>query len=151
MCLQEYGLTSNSLQSMLDVLAKALGNFTLEHLAGAPLQIERWLNASQDERRWSDNTWNRYYELLNSLFNRALKWKTNGVPRMAVNPMASIEKRTGTKKKFETRLEESVEQALIDACDKLNRPHHRLHAKRLNWDIVNEIRERAALRATAEF
>ena len=55
------------------------------------MQIERWLNAAQKERGWSDNTWNRYYELLNTVFNRAIKWKTNSVSRMAVNPMASIE------------------------------------------------------------
>src|SRR5436190_4572675 len=130
---------------MLDVLVEGFGSYTLEHLAGAPLQIERWLNASQKERPrpWSDNTWNRYYELLNSLFNRALKWRTNGVSRMAVNPMASIEKRTGAKKKFETRIEESTEQSLIDACELLNRPQHRPHSKRLDWQTVELIRERA--------
>lgn len=73
---------------MLDVLVEGFGTCTLEHLAGVPLQIERWLNAAQKQREWSDNTWNRYYELLNSLFNRALKWKTSGVSRMATNPMA---------------------------------------------------------------
>jgi hypothetical protein len=43
------------------------------------------------------------------------------------------EKRTGTKKKFETRLEESVEQALIDACDKPNRPQRKPQGKRLHY------------------
>lgn len=37
------GLTSNSLESMLSVLTAALGECTLEHLAGAPTEIERWL------------------------------------------------------------------------------------------------------------
>ena len=82
----------------------------LEHFAGAPLQIERWLNQAQKDRKWSDNTWNRYYELLDSVFNRAVKWKTGGVSRMAVNPMPAIEKRTGSKKKFETRLEEDAKR-----------------------------------------
>lgn len=129
---------------MLAVLADGFGTQTLEHLAGAPLQIERWLNTAQKEREWTDNTWNRYYELLTSIFNRAVKWKTSGVSRMAVNPMAAIEKKTGTKKKFETRLEEPAEQALIAACDKLNRPQHQPHSRLLTWDIVTELRRRVA-------
>jgi len=141
---ETYGLSSNSLVPMLDVLVEAFGNSTLEHLAGAPLDIERWLDRAQKEREWSDNTWNRYYELLNTLFNRALKWKTAGKPRMAMNPMASIEKRTAEKKRFETRVEESDEQALLDACDALNRPQHTPHSKLLTWEKVNELRERAA-------
>lgn len=141
---QAYGLTSNSLDSMLSVLGAALGECTLEHLAGAPTEIERWLNARGKEQEWSSNTWNRYYELLNTLFNRALKWKTNGIARIAVNPMASIEKRTGTKKKFETRIDEDAEQKLIDACERLNRPQHKPHSKRLRWEIVDAIRARVA-------
>lgn len=108
------------------------------------MQIERWLNAAQKERGWTDNTWNRYYELLNTVFNRAIKWKTSGVSRMAVNPMAAIEKKTGTKKKFETRVEEPTEQALIAACDHLNRPQHRPHSRLLTWETVNTLRERVA-------
>ena len=119
---EAHHLTSNSLPTMLDVLVEGFGEQTLEQLAGAPLKIERWLNAAQKERGWTGNTWNRYYELLNTVFNRAIKWKTSGVSRMAANPMASIEKRTGTKRKFETRPEEPAEQALIAACDQLNRP-----------------------------
>jgi len=141
---EEYGLTSNSLTPMLNVLKAGLGEWTLEHLAGASLEIERWLNTSQKERRWTDNTWNRYFELLNTLFNRALKWKTRGVSRMAVNPMASIEKRAGAKRRFERRLEEIEEDKLIEACKLLNRPQHAPHSIRLNWNIVGELRERAA-------
>ena len=141
---EPHDLTANSLAAMLDVLVEGFGQQTLEHLAGAPLQIERWLNAAQKKRRWTDNTWNRYYELLNTVFNRAIKWKTSGVSRMAVNPMAAIEKKTGTKKKFETRLEEQAEQALIAACDQLNRPQHRPHSRLLTWETVNKLRERAA-------
>lgn len=141
---EAHNLSSNSLSSMLDVLVDGLGQYTLEHLAGASLQIERWLNATQKERNWSDNTWNRYYELLNSVFNRAVKWRTSGKPRMAVNPMASIEKRTGAKKKFETRIEEPYERALIAACDLLNRPQHRPHSRILTWAIVDDIRRRVA-------
>ncbi len=141
---EAHDLSSNSLVPMLDVLVEGFGTCTLEHLAGAPLDIERWLNAAQKERDWSDNTWNRYYELLNSLFNRALKWKTSGVSRMAANPMASIEKRTGTKKRFETRLEEADEQRLLDACEALNRPQHAPHSTRLDWEKVDRIRKRVA-------
>src|SRR4029077_11328330 len=67
-----------------------------------------------------------------------------GVSRMAVNPMAGIEKRTGSKKKFETRVEEDAEKALIAACDKLNRPQHKPHSKILTWERVNTLRERVA-------
>lgn len=141
---EAHHLTSNSLSTMLDVLVEGFGEQTLEQLAGAPLKIDRWLNAAQKERSWTDNTWNRYYELLNTVFNRAIKWKTSGVSRMALNPMASIEKRTGTKRKFETRLEEPAEQALIAACDQLNRPQHRPHSRLLTWESVNTLRERVA-------
>ena len=139
-----HGLTSNSLAAMLGVLVAGFGSRTLEDLAGAPLRIERWLNQAQKDRGWSDNTWNRYYELLNTVFNRALKWRTNGVSRMALNPMASIERKTGAKKKFETRLEEPIEKALVAACDQLNRPQHRPHSRLLTWDIVNALRARVA-------
>jgi integrase len=74
--------------------------------------------------------------------NRAVKWKTGGVSRMAVNPMTAIEKKTGAKKRFETRLEEDLEKALIKACEKLNRPQHQPHSKLLTWEKVNELRRR---------
>src|SRR5688500_9553489 len=63
---------------------------------------------------------------------------------MAANPMASIEKRTGTKKRFETRLEEADEQRLLDACEALNRPQHAPHSTRLDWEKVDRIRKRVA-------
>jgi len=56
--------------------------------------------------------------------------------------MASIEKRTGSKKRFETRIEEPDEQALIAACDLLNRPQHKPHSRILTWEIVEDIRRR---------
>ena len=141
---QEYGLTSNSLQSMLDVLTAGLGSLSLEHLAGDPMHIERWLNDMQKERRWSANTWNRYYELLSTIFVRATRWRSNGVPRMAHNPMTAIERKVGTKRKFNVRIEESAEDRLLAACDKLNRPQHRPHSKRLDWEKVNAIRDRVS-------
>ena len=141
---EEYGLSSNSLKSMLGVVDEGLGTKTLEELAGASLQIERWLNKMQKERLWSDNTWNRYYELLSTLCNRATRWKANGVPRMAQSPMPGIERRVGAKKKFGVRIEESVEDKLFDACAKLNRPQHKPHSKLLTWPKVEEIRTRVA-------
>jgi hypothetical protein len=50
----------------------------------------------------------------------------------------------GTKKKFETGIDEEIEQKLIEACERLNRPQHRPHSQRLTWDIVNAIRARVA-------
>ena len=141
---EEYGLTSNSLDSMLNVLTEGLGSITLEQLAGDPILIERWLNRVAKERRWCPNTWNRYYELLSTLCVRATRWRTNGVPRMAQNPMTSIERRVGTKKKFGVRIEETAEDRLFDACEKLNRPQHAPHSTLLDWDKVASIRERVA-------
>lgn len=135
----ERGLSSNSLDSMLNVLTEAFGRRTMEQMAAGAVRIERWLNASQRERGWTDNTWNRYYEQLNSLFNRAVKWE-----RITVNPMGSIDKRSGSKKKFEVRLEEPVEDVLIAVCDQLNRPQHRPHSVKLTWQKVTEIRRRVA-------
>jgi integrase len=129
---------------MLGVLEKGLGSFSLEQLAGDPLLIERWLNKTQKERNWSDNTWNRYYQLLSTICVRAVRWKTGGVGRMATNPMSGIERRLAPKRKFGVRLEETIEDRLLAACDLLNGPHHRPHSILLNSDKVGEIRARVA-------
>jgi integrase len=136
---EEYGLTSNSLSSMLGVIRDGVGSFTLEQLAGRPELIERWLNRMQKERSWTENSWNRYHELLHSVFNRAIKWK-----RLKINPVMSIDKRVGTKRKFEVRMEEGIEDRLLAACEKLNRPQHAPHSKLLTWPKVEEIRSRVA-------
>src|SRR5207247_10507436 len=130
----EYGLASDSLRPMLGVPKKGRGSFSLAQRAGDPLLIERWLNKTQKERNWSDNTWNRYYQLLSTICVRAVRWKTGGVGRMATNPMTSIERRVGAKRKFNVRLDETVEDRLLAACELLNRPQHRPHSKLLNWD-----------------
>jgi integrase len=134
---ERYSLASNSLGSVLDVIGKGLGGFSLEHLAAHPEYIERWLNRMQSERKWSENTWNRYYEQLRSLFNRAIKWK-----RLKSNPVQTIDKRVGAARKFDVRIEEDVEDRLLAACDTLNRPQHKPHSKRLTWEKVEEIRRR---------
>ena len=108
------------------------------------MHIERWLNRMAKERNWSANTWNRYYGLLSTIFVRATTVATNGVPRMAQNPMTAIERRVGTKKKFGVRIEETAEDRLFAACDELNRPQHAPHSKRLDWDKVEAIRQRVA-------
>ena len=46
--------------------------------------------------------------------------------------------------KFETRIEEDVEDRLLAACDLLNRPQHKPHSRRLTWEIVHDIRARVA-------
>jgi integrase len=140
----EYGLRSNSLDPMLNVLTEGLGLFTLEYLAGDSTHIERWLNRMAKERNWSSNTWNRYYELLSTICVRATRWKSSGVPRMAHNPMTAIERRVGTKKKFGVRIEEAAEDRLFEACEKLNRPQHAPHSKLLDWEKVETIRSRVA-------
>lgn len=140
----EYGLTSNSLEPMLNVLKDGLGVFTLEQLAGNPLLIERWLNEAQKTRGWAHNTWNRYHELLSTICVRATRWRTNGLPRMAANPMTAIERRVGSKRKFTARIEESIEDKLFAACEKLNRPQHAPHSQILDWPKVEEIRRRVA-------
>ena len=61
---------------MLRAIDRDFGIYTLEYLENASLQIERWLNDLGRQRRWADNTWNRYYQMFNSLFVRAIKWKT---------------------------------------------------------------------------
>ena len=123
---EKYDLTSNSLGPMLSVISGGLGSFSLEHLVAHPEYIERWLNRMQTERKWSENSWNRYYELLHSLFNRAIRWK-----RLKANPMLTIDKRVGAKRKSDVRIEEDVEDRLLAACDELNRPQHKPHSKLL--------------------
>ena len=106
-----------SIDPMLRLIDKEFGTYTLEYLTNASLQIERWLNDTGRKRNWADNTWNRYYQMFNSLFVRAIKWKNGNVVRMQQNPMASIDRRTGSTRKFRVRLEEAVEDRLFAACD----------------------------------
>jgi integrase len=140
---EEQDLDMGAIESRLKPLQKQFGECSLKYLADSPTDIERFLNALAKERKWSNNTWNRAYELLHSMFEQALKWKTGGVPRMPVNPMVFIEKKVGTRKKFDVRLEEDVEARLFAACDHLDEPAQ-LRPKKLNWDKVQEIRDAVA-------
>jgi integrase len=133
----KYGLKSNSLSAMLAVISTGLGRLDLEHLAEHPECIEEWLDWMQAEREWSDNTWNRYYELLHSLFNRAIERR-----RVRTNPLKMIDKRLGAPRRFVCRIEKDIEHRLLAACHALNRPQHKPHGKRLTWEKAKEIRHR---------
>ena len=56
--------------------------------------------------------------MFNSLFVRAIKWKTGTVVRMRTNPMASVERRVGCKRRFRPRFEEGIEDRLFAATDR---------------------------------
>ena len=139
-----YELRMDSLEAMLRAIDKAFGAYALEYLENASLQIERWLNEQRRVRHWADNTWNRYYQMFNSLFVRAIKWRQGPVPRMKQNPMTSIERRVGSRRTFRLRLEEPDEDRLFAACDRLDEVKPSPWS-RLDWDKVDEIRRRAAL------
>ena len=63
---------------------------------------------------------------------------------MCSNPTASIDRRPGSTVKFEPRVEEDVDDRLLAACDRLNRPQYAPNSRRLTWVIVGALRERAA-------
>jgi integrase len=132
-----------SLTSMLRAIDRDFGMYTLEYLENASLQIERWLNDLGRQRRWADNTWNRYYQMFNSLFVRAIKWKTGTIVRMRQNPMTAIDRRTGNTRKFRVRLEEDAEDRLFSACDRLDDVRLSSWTK-LDYDKAEQIRARAA-------
>lgn len=132
-----------SITPMLRAIDRAFGSYTLEYLSNASLQIERCLNDMQRQRRWVDNTWNRYYQMFNSLFVRAIKWKQGTIARMTQNPMAAIDRRVGCTRRFRIRIEESVEDRLFAACDRLDDLPPSSWTK-LDWEKAAEIRKRAA-------
>jgi hypothetical protein len=96
------------------------------------LQLERWLNQMQRERRWSDVTWNKYHQLLHALFVRAIKWRTGNVSRMSQNSMDAIERRVAPKRRFRVRIEENAEDRLFAACDLIDQPC--IGRRVLDWD-----------------
>lgn len=150
---QEYGLVANSLTDMLNVIdfggkpkgsGSGLGRYTLDELAEGSTIIERWLNKTAKTRNWSDNTLNRYYELLSTLCVQATKWKDGSKPRMTKNPMFFIAKRVGIEKKFTDRpLVEDVEDRLFEAAKLLNRPVQPASTRgRLTQEQADQIRAR---------
>ena len=42
---------------------REFGSYTLEYFENASLQSELWPSELGRERRWADNTWNRYYQM----------------------------------------------------------------------------------------
>jgi hypothetical protein len=143
----ERGLSANSLEPMLNVLATGrLGAFSLEQLAGESEEIERWLNATSKARRWTAKPWNEYHGLLNRILKRATLWKSNGKPRLAANPMAAIERKVQIEPDhFKARhLVEDVEDRLFTVVDELNRPQHRPNRNKLTQDKADAIRRELA-------
>lgn len=145
---EEYGLSQNSLPSMLAVLSTgALGGHTLAQLASNPQDIERWLNATGKARRWGNKTWNEYRGLLYRVLKQATIWKVNGTARLASNPVADIPVRVADQPAhFKQRhLVEDVEDRLFAAVDALNKPRPRSTRNRLTQADADAIR--AALAA----
>jgi Phage integrase family/CENP-B N-terminal DNA-binding domain len=144
---EKHGLTSTGQPAMLKVLKTGrLGDLTLEHLAGSPVDIERWLDDMAARRTWKPRTWNHYHQLLYTLFDRATKWRLNGVARMERNPMVSIERRRAVKTVAlqEVRLEEAVEDKLFAVVDQLNRPQHKPNRTQLTMEKADAIRARVS-------
>jgi hypothetical protein len=72
---EQYGLTSNSLKAVLGVFEREFGAEPLMRLVTNPLMIEKWLQEQQAAKRWSNATFNRYYETGRAIFNWARKHK----------------------------------------------------------------------------
>lgn len=143
---EEKGRSMKSLPSMLGVISESLlGGQALTYLSAHPEIIEQWLDDTKEERSWSDNTWNRYHELLHAIFKRAVvKQKITGV---TINPLAAIERQRGSEEvfgKFDIRIEEDIEDKLLAACDQLNRPAHKPNRSLLTQEKADQIRARVA-------
>ena len=147
----EQHLSTNSLGSMLNVLSRSrLGGLTLEAFAIAPDEIESWLNETGKLKKWTNKTWTDYRDLLNRICKKALGWKVNGKPRLAVNPVAGIARKVVVQPEhFKNRhLVEEVEAKLFEAVELLNRPMHQPTRTQLTWDIVAQIRAQLATEST---
>ena len=132
---------------MLNVLSRSrLGGMTLEAFAAAPDEIEAWLNETGKQKKWTNKTWTGYRDLLNRICKKALGWKANGKPRLAVNPVATIARKVVVQPEhFKNRhLLEDVEAQLFDAVEKLNRPMYQPTRTMLTWEIVAQIRAQLA-------
>src|SRR5215510_9408545 len=140
---EERKLKANSLNAMLGVLSKGrLGGFTLQQIAGASEEIEKWLNATGKARKWKEKTWNEYHELLNRVLKRATLWKVNGKPRLSANPMLAVERKVEVEPDhFKQRyLVEDVEDRLFAAVTRLNRLQHRPTRSKLTQEQADAIR-----------
>jgi integrase len=136
------GLTSNSLKSVLNLIVKSkLGSYTLADLVAHPKDIEDWLNATGDRRKWKNKTWNDYRGLLFRILKKGVAWK-----RLSTNPVADIEVRVAEEPEhFKHRtLDEEVEDRLFAAVVQLNRPQHRPTKTTLTQDDADAIRAQLA-------
>jgi hypothetical protein len=84
--------------------------------------MERWLNEAKREWNWSDGAWNRYYELLNSLFNQGREVAREQRPTNAHEPMSAIDRRPVAAVKFETRVEEDIEDRFARSLRRVEPP-----------------------------
>jgi len=133
----ERHLSANSMDAMLDVLVAKFGDWSLEQLEQDRTAIERWLNAAQKERKWKDNTWNKYRGMLHRLFQRAVEWGY-----MKANPVTFIKNKVGASSRTEVRVLEDPEERLLAACERLDAAQHHRRRAKLNWQQVAEIRAR---------
>ena len=137
---------STATASMLGVLkASTLGARSLDDLASSPELIDRWLKATAKTRDWKASTWNRYFELLRSLFNYGRTLKMHGKPRVRVNPCDDIVPPVAEQpEQFKQRpLTEAIETALLAACDRLDDRPTNKRAK-LTQDKADAIRAAVA-------
>jgi len=146
-------LASNGLRPTLKVIQTVeaaglvLGKMQLMEVAGNPDRIKEWLNAMAENRSWGPKTWNDYHQKLNGICDWATKQKTNGIPKMAKNPMLDIPRRK-TRDYSEAspnavtngRIPPDIEKRLFDACDILNAPRAS-QARKLTQAKADSIRE----------
>jgi len=124
----------------IDPRTKGLGRHTLKWLASdddGSITIERWLNALQKSRTFSDATWNKYREMIGRLFRRAIKWK-----RVKANPVECVDRKVCTKRETGVRVEDNMEDRLLKACDQLDDVQVRRNRTLLTWEQVDKIRQR---------
>jgi hypothetical protein len=101
----------------------ALAQRSLQDLAtkGGIEEIDQWLKAKRKARKWSGKTFNEYRRLLLHLFQRAVERQV-----ILFNPVAAIKREKGVDSQREElrhfrMTREGLQQALLDACPKLNR------------------------------
>lgn len=119
---EEYGLTANSLNDMLNVLSKSpLGGRSLEQLAEGGKEITDWLREKGKQKKWSNKTWNEYRGLLSRVLKQGIEWD-----RLTVNPLQKIKEKVANQPDhFKQRyLVEDVEERLFAVVEQLNRAKH---------------------------
>lgn len=122
---EKHELNQGGLYPMLGVIGgSVIGRLSLDEMVAHPKRIEDWLDAEGKKRKWTAKTWNGYRDLLFTICGKATIWTANNEPRMAKNPIATIERRVAAQPEhFKQRhLDEAIEADLFAACARLNRP-----------------------------